>query len=314
MGEIIVKTSFFDIGDWCVAAKRMAMSLAASLVCLTGSAPAATFDLFLITEHSAPTSNTGSFSVTTETAYQIDLASMSYSLATDFTFDIDGSMEVDSVQIGGRRDGSRTLDMGEAGQGDVSYTQSEIDTWDNVNLAGNLQTGDPDYEVPYTVTNGYDATEQIDFGRASTVTLAAPTEGFVDLVFAEMNAYNPFNLYLCSKADCSTDTGGIADLIFGGFNSSLTNSLLALADLAISDLEAIGQTWLFRFDQAIFDYVRIQEDDTRSVYLNNRLQMDYIGYAGAGTPPPSDVPLPGGLPLVAGALGLFALLRRKSSI
>lgn len=272
------------------------MALLACAGATVKSVEAASVDIFLIAEQTAPSSSTGSpFSVTTSTVYQLgglnsNSRATTAALVDNFTFNVGTALTYNSHE---NPDPAQPSDPGEAGAGTASYVNFEMSTWDNAGIAGST----------------IDASEQIDFGRNASVTFNSVVGGFTDLIIADLGGLNPFDLSLCSDASCS-----VVETVFAGFSRSLTTFLTGLNVFAASDTgvaSEMDQTWLFRFSDPIFDFVRVLEFDNRKVFTGARLQADFIGI---GTPSSTTpVPGPAGLPLLASGLGLlaWALRRRK---
>ena len=257
---------------------------------------AATYNIFLIATHTAPApSTTAAFSVDTTKVYQLGdlnsgLGATSITEVDNFSFDVDAPLTFNN---------GVSLNPGESGGDAASYINSEISTWDNVNIPSSGLSV---------------ATEQLDFGRNSQAIFNPAANGFTDLVIAELGGFNPFEVALCEDALCST-----YNRIFSGINSDLRGALFGVGNLfpefVINDSDVqseMDQTWLFRFNEPIFDYVSVLEFDNRSFYTNERLEVDFIGTGGGVTTSP--VPLPTGLPLMASGLGFLAwTMRRKKS-
>lgn len=302
-----------------------ALALTAA-VAVVGAAPASASsipvpEVFLISQHTAPTSNSGALSFTTQRAYQLGLngrligtsaqlvQNFDVNVQTGLTFnndDYNNGVNFDPFdqtdQLSPEDDPNLVL---ETGQGTESYYNSQSETWDNVNIR----------DANYT----YDPSEQIDFGRNGPVIFNPVPGGFTDLVIAELGGLNPFELWLCESASCQDSNGADnAQRMFTGLRDSLSTSLFAMQDFALednSDPSELDQTWLFRFSTPITSFVRVVESDNRSVFdrnVNSRVQVDFIG-AGGGAP--SVVPVPTSLPLLAGGLGLlgFVMRRRRKS-
>lgn len=303
-----------------VGTRTLSMPTVAFLACAAITekpAEAASVDIFLIAEHTVPSSATGApLSVTTSTVYQLSDLNSNFrarqaTLVNNFTFGIDAALTFSSLndpnsgpssgapdepwktdQNGVDADG--TTPLYEPGAGTASYIDSEISTWDNSGIPGTT----------------VDADEQIDFGRGSSVVFNQVIGGFTDLVISDLDALNPFELRLCGDAACS-----LVETVFAGFNGTLTSFLLGLDVFAASDTgvaSEMDQTWLFRFSDPITDFVRVTEFDNRNVFTGARLQADFIGVGGTTATTP--VPGPAGLPLLASGLGLLAwTLRRKKA-
>lgn len=271
-------------------------------------------EVFIIAEHTAPTSATAALSITTETVYKLNLNGRLRATSAQIVGNFDVNVETgltfnnDDYNNGVNRDATKLTDQVsspgtanpvlEPGQGTATYVNSEIATWDNVNIR------DASY--------AYDASEQIDFGRNAPMIFNPVEGGFTELVVAELGGLNPFDLWLCESADCQ-DTNGVdnAQQLFGGLSATLSQALFDTQHFAMpdnSDLSELDQTWLFRFSTPVTGYVRILENDTRGLFTNARLQTDFIGAGGIPTPA---VPVPTSLPLLAGGLGLLGLMMRR---
>lgn len=276
-----------------------ATALMATATMLPKSADAASVSIFLIADHTAPTT---SGEVTTLEAYELSNLNnsdkaRSVTEVTDFTFDIGTSLSFSSLTdpatgpSSGAPNTPFLTDQDEPDRNTLGYIDFETSTWDNSGLTGTTEEVD----------------DQMDLGRNSRATFNAPTGGFTDLILADLGGLNPFTLNLCATADCST-----AERIFNGFSSGLTNTLLALSNFASSDgvSGAEDQVWLFRFSETITDYVQVVENDNRSVFTGDRLQVDYLGATTPGSISP--VPGPASLPLLAGGFILMGwVMRRK---
>lgn len=256
-------------------------------------AAALTMDIFLISEQSAPAAGAGSsFSVVATTAYQLGGLNSNSKATTltavdPFSFGVDGALTYSS-HFNPRP--LQPIDPGETGAGTAAYVNAEVATWDNAGIAGGVI--DPD--------------EQVDFGRSGSITFNALVDGFIDLVLADLGGLNPFSMVFCPDAACTTVTP-----IFDGLNRGVTDLLLAMDDFAASDTgveSEMDQTWLFRFSEPVYDYVRVTENDDRNTFTGARLQVDFIG---AGGPSVRSVPAPVGLPMLAGAVAVLALARRR---
>lgn len=277
----------------------MALSMAFGMAS-ADKAEAVSVDIFLIANQSAPSASTGApFSTTTSTVYQLggirsDGKATTATLVDNFTFGIDQAMTFNSLWDD---DAAKPTDPSETMTGGMaSYINSEIATLDTAGISGS--TADP--------------AKRLDMGRNSQVTLNSVSGGFTDLLIAEIGGLNPFIVDLCPDALCNT-----VSTVFSGFNSRLRRTLLGFDEFASSDTGVEGemdQLWLFRFKDRVNDFVRVTEQDSRSIYTGARLQADFIGVGGTATSAPA-VPLPTSLPLLAGGLGLmgWTLRRRKTT-
>ncbi|MEL6959392.1 MAG: hypothetical protein AAGL89_10620 [Pseudomonadota bacterium] len=265
------------------------------------AANAATFELFLIADHTTPVQTANALlEVTTQTVYQLgnfnnNDKARSIELVDNFTFGIDTALTVNSFT---NPDPAQPTDAGEPGGG-TAYMTSEVATWDNSGIAGTTPAAD----------------DQIDFGRNAPVLFNSVSGGFTDLVISDLGGLNPFALSLCSDATCDPSTSTVTQL-FAGFSSTLTQNIIGLSDFSATDDPNDGgqdQTWLFRFDSPITSLVEILEFDNRNVFLGERLQADFVGAGGLTTTPPtpSPVPLPAGLPLLLSGLAVAGWVSRR---
>lgn len=273
-----------------------AVALLGCVLALPKSAEAVTLDIFLIADHTAPNASS---EVTTTTAYQLGNLNgggraTSATLVNDFTFGIGSAMSFVSENNPSSGPGSAPgatgvnviNDDGETGAGTVSYVNSEISIWDNSGIPGTTVAAD----------------EQLDFGRNSSAIFNGPSSGFTDLILADLGGLNPFTLYVGTSR------------VFNGLNRSVTNLLLGLNEFAATDgvTGATDQVWLFRFSEKVTDFVQVLENDNRNTFFGERLQLDYVGAAGASAVSP--VPGPASLPLLAGGFALMGwALRRKKT-
>lgn len=285
---------------------KHAVPAIALLACVAGmpkSADAAILDIFLIADHTAPGT---SGEIMTLEAYQLSNLNgsekaRSATQVSNFSFDIGSALSFSSVvdpspgPSSGAPNTPFLTDQDEPNRNTPGYIESEIATLDNSGLTGTTEEVD----------------DQLDLGRNSRATFSGPTGGFTDLILADLGGLNPFTLNLCSTANCS-----LAERLFNGFNGGLTSTLLGLSSFASSDgiIGAMDQLWLFRFSETITSFVQVVENDNRNTFTGDRLQVDYIGSDSVSTQPPSPVPGPAGLPLLASGLMLLGWeMRRKSS-
>lgn len=288
------------------------VTLASCAMLMPKTADAVSFDLFLIAEHTDPTSSTADLSVTTERVFQLTgygseskRRATGVTEVTDFTFDINQALSYASrndpaTGPGGTSDPWLT-DQGENGASATAsgateaYINSQVSTWENSGISGTT----------------VDADEQLDLGRASRVTFDAVSGGFSDLVIADLGGFNDFNLSICPDAICSSITQ-----IFGGMKKQVRNFLVGTGLFSTADTSVEAnqdQLWLFRFTDPMKDYVSLIEDDHRGTFSGARMQADFVGVKAASTTSPSPVPGPAGLPLLASGFVLlgWARLRKR---
>ena len=302
------------VGSFCSACTLMM----ATVVAATGvprSAGAVTVDVFLVSGQTAPTSSTAALSFTTTTVYQLDLNSSGIAttakLVDDFTFNATEALtfnnqSVISDSIGPIDSVPGTYDRSvdplyaeyESGAGTAGYVNSEVGVWDDA----------------FIDSSGADnASLNLDMHRNSWVTFNSLAAGFTELVIAEVGALTPLALSLCPDTLCTTAT-----TIFTRFSSSLASALVSMPDFTNNEAGAsqgeLDQTFVFRFSEPIYDYVRITEVGNRSLFSGERLEIDYIGAGSTGTlatDPVSAVPLPASFPLLLAGLGLVGWVSRR---
>ncbi len=94
------------------------------------------------------------------------------------------------------------------------------------------------------------------------------------------------------------------DFKFYDAANNLVGNLVANPDLGVGVVQS-AQTYNLSFPARVRYVNAILSGSNGEVDFNN------IGFTGEVSPPVSAVPLPAGLPLLAGALGLFAALRAR---
>lgn len=154
-----------------------------------------------------------------------------------------------------------------------------------------------------------DAALNIDFTSGASVMLRTltPTVAVTGLVIFEDAGLDPFSLRYCYNTACTQ-----SDLLFDGFNTSTTSTILASSAFGTDDVApGIDQAFYFVFNQAATGgYFRISDTQNFGGLSSERLEVDYAGITTAR------VPTPGTLLLLAeGMIGLigFSLLRKAQS-
>ncbi|MFV0514892.1 MAG: PEP-CTERM sorting domain-containing protein [Jhaorihella sp.] len=94
------------------------------------------------------------------------------------------------------------------------------------------------------------------------------------------------------------------DFKFYDAANSLVGSLLSTPSLGVGVVQS-AQTYLLSFPARVQYVNAVLSGDNGQVDFNN------IGFTGEVSPPIPEVPLPASLPLLAGALGLFAAMRGR---
>lgn len=157
------------------------------------------------------------------------------------------------------------------------------------------------------VNESSDAALNIDFRNDSTVTLRTSTQTVpvTGLVFFEDAGLDPFSLRYCYNTSCAQ-----SDLLFNGFNSSASSTILAASSgLATDDYAPkIDQAYWFIFDQTVTGgYFRIGETTNLGGYNSELLEIDFIGLTSM---PSAQVPEPSTLLLLAAGLMGLPFLRK----
>ncbi|MCG3112135.1 MAG: PEP-CTERM sorting domain-containing protein [Candidatus Manganitrophus sp. SB1] len=158
------------------------------------------------------------------------------------------------------------------------------------------------------VNESSDAALNIDFRDSSSVTLRTSTQNVsvTGLVFFEDAGLDPFSLRYCYNTSCTQ-----SDLLFNGFNSSASSTILASSSGLETDDYApeIDQAYWFIFDQAVTGgYFRIAETTNFGGYQSELLEIDFIGLTSIA--PSAQVPEPSALLLLAAGLMGLPFLRK----
>lgn len=158
------------------------------------------------------------------------------------------------------------------------------------------------------VNESLDAALNIDFTRNSTVTLGTSTADVVvpGLVIFEDAGLDPFSLRYCHNSACT-----VSDLLFNGFNSLTTSTILGSSGFGTDDYTpGIDQAFWFLFDQpATGGYFRIGDTQNFGGYRSERLEVDFVGVTTVAVP----VPEPSTVLLIGSGLMGLPLLRRARS-
>ena len=256
-----------------------------------------TYDLFIIADQTV----NGDGTATTTSVYElegmftnINRVATSISSSNDFTYDLGTGLDVEGFNRGRLLGGYEPP---------LLIDEGEIDTLTNAYLEAESQTLD----------GGANYDQRIDFGRNTSVIFDLGTTGITDFIIADLGAYNDFTLRLCDVSDCS----GTNELLFRGLTSNTRDALVATGEFGVgSGVTAIDQVLYFSFDAPVTGYLQVVENDSRGLSGafagSARLQADYVGGVSLAEPP-SEVPLPSGLPLMAGGFGLLLWLRRRAA-
>lgn len=195
---------------------------------------------------------------------------------------------------------------------DRLYYQSHTGTIDENEVSSSQLASRVNSEIAKLDDAGFvnessDAALNIDFRDNSSVTLRTSTQTVpvTGLVIFEDAGLDPFSLRYCYNTSCTQ-----SDLLFNGFNSSASATILASSSGLETDDYApeIDQAYWFIFDQAVTGgYFRIAETTNFGGYQSELLEIDFIGLTST---PSAQVPEPSALLLLASGLMGLPFLRK----
>jgi hypothetical protein len=229
---------------------------------------------------SSPTFNftgTSGFTATLNGSQQVSSIA---AIAVPPTYTIDGVATYES---------STGVDVGEGGTLSTRVN-SEISVWDDVGV----------------ISEAIDTDLNADFNGTSTprLLLALPALGFTTLIVAEDAGIDPFRMFWCEDAACSS---GETQLLNGATVGG--GIAIALNGFGLNDSGSdVDQAWVFNFQSPVTGFIGF------NTLLNpggEALELDFVG----GTLGPSQVPEPGTIVLFGtGLLGLATWSRRRRKI
>lgn len=245
---------------------------------------------YIISDWTSPTSATSApFTVNGTAGFQLTLNSSG--VATSATA-LGGPLTIQATDRLYYQSHTGTIDANEVSSSQLaSRVNSEIAKLDDAGF----------------VNESSDAALNIDFRDSSSVTLRTSTQNVsvTGLVFFEDAGLDPFSLRYCYNTSCTQ-----SDLLFNGFNSSASSTILASSSGLETDDYApeIDQAYWFIFDQAVTGgYFRIAETTNFGGYKSELLEIDFIGLTSA---PSAQVPEPSALLLLAAGLMGLPFLRK----
>lgn len=256
---------------------------------------ATTVDVFLISQQSSPAgASTAPFPVNATSVYELNLdttgLATGFSTAPDLTFDVFTALTyaghsgwINPWEWGGRR---------------AERVNREVGIWDDVGIV-NEGRDDARLNTDYT---GFLSGAEVVFNPLSG--------GSPGVIVAEDAGLDPFQLSLCSDANCSD-----RDVVFRGFDDHTLSLLLALPDFSAGDSNdpsKMDQAFVFQFRSPVTDFVAVKYNGNPG---GEALEVDFIG-AGTVAPVtlPAPVPVPETAPLIVSAIGLMGLVgwRRRN--
>ncbi|WDT77478.1 MAG: PEP-CTERM sorting domain-containing protein [Candidatus Manganitrophus sp.] len=245
---------------------------------------------YIISDWTSPTSATPApFTVNGTAGFQLTLNSSG--VATSATV-LSGPLTIQATDRLYYQSHTGTIDANEVSSSQLaSRVNSEIAKLDDAGF----------------VNESSDAALNIDFRDSSSVTLRTSTQNVsvTGLVFFEDAGLDPFSLRYCYNTSCTQ-----SDLLFNGFNSSASSTILASSSGLETDDYApeIDQAYWFIFDQAVTGgYFRIAETTNFGGYQSELLEIDFIGLTSR---PSAQVPEPSALLLLAAGLMGLPFLRK----
>lgn len=245
---------------------------------------------YIISDWTSPTSATSApFTVNGTAGFQLTLNSSG--VATSATA-LGGPLTIQATDRLYYQSHTGTIDANEVSSSQLaSRVNSEIAKLDDAGF----------------VNESSDAALNIDFRDNSSVTLRTSTQTVpvTGLVIFEDAGLDPFSLRYCYNTSCTQ-----SDLLFNGFNSSASATILASSSGLETDDYApeIDQAYWFIFDQAVTGgYFRIAETTNFGGYQSELLEIDFIGLTST---PSAQVPEPSALLLLASGLMGLPFLRK----
>jgi len=245
---------------------------------------------YLLSDWSSPNATTAApFSVNGATGFQLSLNSLG--VATSATF-LGAPLSIQTTDRLYYQAHSGTIDPNEVKAGALaSRVNSEISKVDDAGL----------------VNESADASLNIDFKTNSSVTLrtATPAVGVTGLIIFEDAGLDPFSLRYCYDAACT-----VSDLLFNGFSTATTSTLLSSGAFGTDDYApGIDQAFWFIFDKAATGgFFKIADTQNFGGSQSERLEVDFIGVTSAVS-----VPEPSAWMLLAIGLLCFPLARRMAN-
>lgn len=242
---------------------------------------------YLLGDWSSPTStSTAPFAVNGASGFQLSLNSLG--VATSAT-----AVSGLSIQVTDRfyyQSNTGTVDPNEVTSSQLaSRVNSEIAKLDDVGV----------------ISPEADAALNIDFTSGASVTVRTATTSVpvTGLILFEDAGLDPFSLRYCYNAACTQ-----SDLLFNGFNSSTTSTILASNTFGTDDVApGIDQAYWFVFDQAVTGgYFMIGDTQNFGGNTTERLEVDYLGVTTAR----ASVPEPSTFLLLGAALMALPFLRK----
>ncbi|TAK01538.1 MAG: PEP-CTERM sorting domain-containing protein [Candidatus Manganitrophaceae bacterium] len=282
MGQEQHRFTFLTVRLWAVVA-AVTLTIGAAMPVWALSISQA----YLLGDWSSPTStSTAPFAVNGASGFQLSLNSLG--VATSAT-----AVSGLSIQVTDRfyyQSNTGTVDPNEVTSSQLaSRINSEIAKLDDVGV----------------ISPEADAALNIDFTSGASVTLRTATTSVpvTGLILFEDAGLDPFSLRYCYNAACTQ-----SDLLFNGFNSSTTSTLLASNTFGTDDVApGIDQAYWFVFDQAVTGgYFKIGDTQNFGGNTTERLEVDYLGVTTAR----ASVPEPSTLLLLGAALMALPFLRK----